>query len=419
MNLQKVVAPPYDVISTEARRRYCSNSEYNIVWADFREDKPGEDKYAAAAALLDEWTRQQILSRDAKSAIYLVEQEFVSRSGEVKRRKGFIALLRLENLRCGTVFPHEKTFPRQKQDRLNLLRTTHTHFNPVLALYSEPNGEAQYVLSAVAANFKPAAEIAADEDGVIHRLWRIQDADYIGRLRSIVKDRAVFIADGHHRYETALAYAEELRSSRTDFHGDESFNYIMMCFVRMEEPGLEVLSAHRMLSNIPEFSESRILQSLEGNFRVTPSSREEMLANLNGSLRADHSFGIQIGNNYYFVSLRDEVNLEQVMPKTSKKWRNLDVSIMQVLVIEQLMGGEEEQTGNISYEVDTDLITQKTSAGECQVALFLAPTKISQLIDITTARETMPPKSTYFYPKSLTGLVMNRFSIDKRVVYPE
>ncbi|MEW6202728.1 MAG: DUF1015 domain-containing protein, partial [bacterium] len=253
VELRKVVAPPYDVISPEARKRYCSSSAHNIVWIDYREDKPGEDKYEIAAALMDKWTDDQILARDTAPAIYLLEQEFVNHSGELKRRKGFIALLRLENFKDGAVFPHEKTFPRQSQDRLNLLRATCAHFNPVLALYSERNGEARQVLDAVAANSKPAIEIT-DEDGVVHRLWRIMSADHIEHLRAIIKDRNIFIADGHHRYETALAFAQGLRSQCGEFHGDEAFNYIMMCFVRMEDPGLEILAAHRLLNDIPNFS---------------------------------------------------------------------------------------------------------------------------------------------------------------------
>ncbi|MFH1538056.1 MAG: DUF1015 domain-containing protein [bacterium] len=413
--LDSAVAPPYDVLSAADAGQFQARSEYNIGNVDFRSPEEGDGRYAAAARLMDEWLERGILLRDEKPAIYLIECEFRDGNGRTVRRKSFTALLRLEDLGTGTVFPHEKTFPKQKQDRLKLLRATNAHFNPVFALYSDPDGEAKAVLNSVVAS-RPAELSVEDFDGVAHRLWRITREKSLTRLKRVLHNSNVFIADGHHRYETALNYAKEMRSRCESFQGDEAFNYVMMAFVQMEDEGLKILPAHRMLRGIPGYSESKVMERLRENFSIESAPREEMLTSLNGRSTGDHTFGLQIGGACYRLKLKDDADLASAMPGMSRRWRNLDVSIAQSLIINPLLGGEEkDQFGRINYEVDVDKVSRKVSTGEYQLALFIEPTRTSQLIDVTTARELMPHKSTYFHPKMLTGFIMNRFSPDERV----
>lgn len=364
---------------------------------------------------MDEWLERGVLLRDEKPAMYLVETQFRGGNGKVMRRKSFVALLRLEDLTTGTVFPHEKTFPKQKQERLALLRATNAHFNPVFALYSDPDGEADVVLNSVVANH-PAELSVEDGGGVVHRLWRITLEKSFTRLKKVLHHCNVFIADGHHRYETALNYAKEMRARCESFRGDEAFNYVMMAFVQMEDEGLEILSAQRMLRGIPDYSEAKVMECLRENFEIEDMGREKMLASLDGGAAGGHRFGLQVGGRCYRLSLRSGVDLAAAMPGMSRRWRNLNVSIAQSLIINPLLGGDEEdQFGRINYEVDVDRVTDRVSAGEYQLALFLEPTRTSQLIEVTTARELMPHKSTYFHPKMLTGLIMNRFAPGERV----
>lgn len=410
-----VFAPPYDVLTPEMQTAYRARSEYNIVNVDFRPAEEGDARYEKAAALLDEWTAAGTLVRDSEPAMYLIETQFTGANGKPFRRKCFIALLRLEDLSTGTVFPHEKTFPKQKQDRLKLLRATRAHINPVFSLYSDPGGRAGEALDSVAAN--AAAEIRANEDGgILHKVWRIRRPETIGRLQKILMDKSVFIADGHHRYETALNFAAEIKKKCASFHGDEAFNYVMMAFVRMEDEGLEILSAHRMMRDIPDFRPAEFLSSLADNFVIEASSPTAIQAALEKN--AGGVFGVQTGGDFRLLRLREGVDLEAAMPGLSKKQRRLDVSIAQELIIARALGGEEEtdhQFGKMGYNVSFEQVSRLVGGGEWQAAVYLAPTKVSQLMDITSARELMPHKSTYFHPKMPSGAVTNRFTPDERI----
>jgi uncharacterized protein (DUF1015 family) len=422
-NLTSVVAPPYDVISPEMREMLYEKTPYNIVRIDFGKEHPGDNEqencYSRAARLWQEWLRDGILIRDERPAIYLCRETYTV-GGKVHVRTGFIAAVRLEEFDSGAIRPHERTLSGPKVDRLNLLRATKVNFNPIFGLYSDPSLRIEHLLSEHAA--QPVSDIE-DEQGNRHALLRITDEDIIEAVTQKMAEQNLIIADGHHRYETALTFRNE-QEARGTMHQSPITNhqYVMMYLTNLEHPGLTILPAHRLLHKLPDFDEAVLLAHLKQFFEIRPVSTVQELLDRMAKVEREpeqNTFGLYFGHgDFLLLTLTDRVGAVALMEKnTSSAWRTLDVAIIHAILIRHLLKMRPDvlrKGSYISYAKDALRAVEMVDQGQHQLALFLNPTKVAQVKAIAESGEVMPQKSTYFYPKLLTGLVMREAMIDEQ-----
>jgi len=426
-NPSKVMSPPYDVISPEEQEGLYALNDFNIIRLILGKEFPGDGEYnncyVRAAAFLNGWLRHRIFLHDEKPAFYIYEQK-ISFRGKRISRIGFIGLLRLEDMGRGKVFPHEETYPRAKLDRLQLMRATNANLDSVFSLFSDDKGKVGKAFK-IFMRKKPLIE-AKDRDGIVNRLWRIDTKSAISKIMQEMKDKAVFIADGHHRYEAALRYKNEMKLKNTKFTEDEAYNHVMMYFTPLEDKGLIILPIHRVIRNLSYFEPARFEQDLAQFFEVKPypatkktavKVRNKLIRDLEKLGAEKHAFGLYLGGNRYFLlTLRDEnIVDEMVAEEKPKAWKRLDVNILHYVVFDRLLNIARETEDKVIYtkseEEAVKLVDEKGSA----MAFFLNPTKIDEIVAIASKLEKLPHKSTYFYPKLLSGLVINRFEINEKI----
>ncbi len=418
-----VMAPPYDVISPELQEDLYGRSPYNIVRLILgkieESDTADNNRYSRAAACFAQWQQEQVLLRDEEPGIYLYDEEYQAEGiGRVVRR-GFMALTRLEDFASGVVKPHEKTLSGPKTDRLNLTRACGANFSPIFAIYSDPCCVVES-LTRNARKHRPDLTVA-DDDGVRHRLWRVTDAAVIDKARELLDNKPLFIADGHHRYETALNYRNLMREQAGTFTGKELFNFVLMYFANMEDQGMLIFPTHRLVRGLKDFSLPAFLQSLQGCFEI--EARELDVADSAGRREAreilrqkgeeTHTLAFYAGGStVYFLSLRQPEIMDRFFDeKASKALRMLDVSILHRLILEDLLHistEAQERQLNLQYIKNFDEPFTAVRSGDAQLAFLLNATRMSEVRDVANAGEKMPQKSTYFYPKLLTGLVLNK-----------
>ncbi|MEW6457583.1 MAG: DUF1015 domain-containing protein [Bacillota bacterium] len=408
-DLSLVVTPPYDVIDEEAQNRYYERHPHNIIRLEYNRIHPGDtaadNRYTRAAATFRQWRREGVLVREKQPALYLYEQEFSLR-GRTLTRRGFFCALYLEPYSTGTVRPHEETMAGAKQDRLNLLRACRANFSPIFGLYAEKELTAVQTLVEAAAP-EPAVDFR-DEQGQTHRLWPVSDPRAINKVLFILEQYPVFLADGHHRYETALAYRDEI--SAPGLH-----NSVLIVLVSLYDPGLVILPTHRLVKSPRGLEAAALLAALETHFEVHPVETADFRAfmtELEG--RPRYTFGLYTGaGRLHFVTLKPELDLELLMPADrSSNWRRLEVSVLHHLILEKLLGigGAERAHGDyLKYTREEESALSRVDAGEYDFAFFLNPPGVEELVAVAEDGERMPQKSTYFYPKLSTGLVLNAF----------
>jgi len=416
-----LVCPPYDIISHEQQQALYRRSPHNVVRLEFGLESPGDtetdNRYTRAAATLAEWTRTGILQQADLPAFTIYEMEF-GRGRKHRRLRGFICMVRIEDYASGVVKPHETTLSGPKTDRLNLLRACKASFSQIYSLISDPENTIGRILDGVKG--KADAEVGTD-DGVIHRVWTMSDRSSIDAIVHALADQPVFIADGHHRYDTALNYRNERRKAAGSFTGQENFNYVPMFLARIEDPGLVILPAHRALFNLTDFHPRKFEEDLNRYFNIEridftkrseQADRKTVLDTM--AHRADHAhvFGMRVRGEhcYYVLTLRNEADMEAVIPGKVPAYRRLDVSILHHLIIDRLLGValETHKLGlNIEYIKEADDAVKRVESGEAEVIFLMNPTKVQEVKEVATAGERMPQKATYFYPKLLTGMVMS------------
>jgi len=412
------IAPPYDVIDDDLRERLYKKSKYNIVQVTKGKTTPsdsaGDNQYTRAAKLLTDWIATGALKRDASDTIYGYVQDFEA-GGKKAQRLSFISLAKLEELGKG-VRPHEYTLDKPKIDRLNLRRATKASFGLIFMLYQDAENIADKIIKK-SEQQKPLIDFA-DEQNVRHRLFAITDAGDIEAVEKMMSDKTCVIADGHHRYETALAYYKET--------GEPSAQYVLTAFVNSRQKGLLILATHRLIQNVKNFRSDKLIENLQKDFEITKfafdektkqQAKEKMLAKMRVDFDADkNAFGIYAGDKTFYVAvLKNKQSMDAAAPNMSDSWKSLDVAILHKLIIEKHLGVGEQglaEGGNIEYVKDTgegidDCISQ-VDKGLKQAALFVNPTKMKQIEQVTAAGERMPQKSTFFYPKVYTGLVINK-----------
>ncbi len=487
-DLAKVVTPPYDVIDADEQDNYYEQHPNNIIRLEYGkiypDDNEENNRYTRAAADFQSWLTEGILVREDKPAFYFYEQVYTVNS-EKKTRSGLICLLRLEEYENKVVLPHEETIPKHKADRLALMHACHANFSPIFGIYADEKQEVTTLLrtqrtqrdvpfvqsgsaaegagvgggegagvsgaegagvgGAEGASMGGGAPDVAfvDEQGQEHRLWVVTDSEVLQAVHKAMLDKKIYIADGHHRYETALKFRDELRASAKDVDGaigtqgdlsivhfsgqdggsatpqgtsgNAAHDYVMVTLVNIFDPGLVILPTHRMVKDVPGLDTAKLLQSLGEDFQVTeiPLPNKDDLGNLWVKMKGKrHTFGMYAGDgNLYLISLKDSVDIASVMPEgKSSAWQGLDVSVLHTLVLDKHLGiGAAQRAAGecLSYTREEAGALEAVDRGEYQLVFFLNPTSVKEVTRVASDGEKMPQKSTFFYPKLITGLVLN------------
>ena len=396
VDISRVVTPPYDVISEEERERYYALHDYNIIRLDCNRGR-GEERYVEAARLYRRWRKRRVLIQDDSPSLYYYRQDYEVR-GERRVLRGVISLVRVSEYSRGEVLPHEETLSSPKRDRLELLRHTRASFSQIYGLYEDRPGRINKMVED--ALKEPIVDFF-DTRGIRHRLWRVCDEGVIGRVVRAFSSRRVFIADGHHRYETALAYREEMRRLTGRASGDEPFDYTPMFLANMYDRGVTILPAHRTIRH--EFSTREFLKKAGEFFDVRKFDRDRGRF-FSFLYRQDRNFGFYRGE-FYALVLRDYGVMDELLPHRSPSLRRLSVSVLHSLILERLLGFTCRED-NIAYIINEEEAIEGVERGDYTAAFFLNPTRVEQIRDVALAGERMPGKATYFYPKLLTGLVI-------------
>jgi uncharacterized protein (DUF1015 family) len=409
VHLDEVVAPPYDVISPEQQQELYERNPHNVVRLILGRE---EDRYGAAAKRLKEWMGQSILTRDEKLALYVLWQTFNVGDSRSVTRKGFIALCRLEEFDARVILPHEKTLAKPREDRFRLFKATHSNFSQVFSLYSDPEHEIDRVLNGRAKS-APVADVVFED--VQNRLWETRDAETIGRVQHLMKPKQVVIADGHHRYETALAYRDRLRSQNPNHHGRELYNYVMMFFTNVDDDGLVIFPTHRVVHSLESFDPKSFLQKLESVFVLREYKDRESLITALG-VSPVRSFGLTMRGvqGLYLLSLKPTISVNDLVADDQpREVKDLDVTVLHAAVLRGILGisyEAQEQKRHLGYVREASEACEMVSNGQAQLAFLMNPTRIQEVRSVAKAGHTMPQKSTYFYPKLPSGLVLNIMS---------
>jgi len=429
-NLSDVVAPPYDVINNQMQDELYKRHPANIVRVILNRIELGDaegDHYERSAAFIRNWLREGVLAQDPQAAIYVYHQEFELDGAPVTRR-GFISRIRLEQFGEGRIYPHEQTHSKAKQDRLNLTRATGCNTSQIFSIYADEKNEVQQALESGIKDRTPHQ--ATDEAGVVHKLWPVSDVGAIAEATALMGPKALYIADGHHRYETALNYQKE-QNEKGQLSADDPANYVSMCCVSMNDPGMIVQPTHRLWRGVPATDSAQLIKKLSGVFdcekiatggdkapeiwqRVMVDNHQEQMA-------------FYCANDDTWVLAKMNADGAQLMADRlsdkSDAWRELGVSILHELVMTELLGLSDLATPKYVRSIDEvvtgiadgdtagrDATGQEGIAGRFELVTIVMPATIEHVRLISEAGERMPAKSTYFYPKLLSGLILNPLS---------
>ncbi len=394
VSLEKVVTQPYDKISAEMQDHYYAAHPNNIVRIVFGKTQPSDSAennvYTRAAAYLKEWRANGILQQLPEPAVFIYFQRFtVPDQKEVRVRKGFVALGQLEDYANKIVFPHERTLTGPKKDRLELLRHTRTQFEQIFMLYEDPEQRIDHVLDEIVRR-NPDIHIR-DEYGVEHSMWTVADHEKIRFIQGQMESKKLIIADGHHRYETALAYRDEMR-------GEKGSDRMPMTFFNMNSSGLTILPTHRLVANIPGFNSKTFFNRAAEFFDMTEAS-------ISGRI----TIGVFADGRMTFLRLKHSPDVRPLMPDLSEKQRALDVVILHRLLLQKCLGITEDavkRESHITYVREREAAINAVRESKAQIAFLLNATRLDQLRGIAFEGNVMPQKSTDFYPKVLSGLTM-------------
>ncbi|NOY53317.1 MAG: DUF1015 domain-containing protein [Deltaproteobacteria bacterium] len=414
----RVMAPPYDIISGKEQEELYAKHPCNVIRLELGRttsaDTEQDNRYTRSAADLRKWFEEGVLLREEKPVLYSYFMDYKTAEGKQKILKGFLSRVLLEDLDSGVVLPHENTLSGPKADRLQLMEATHANFSPIFSLYSNPGMEAIEILDG-SARKSPCIDVT-DGDGVRHRVWTVDSKEEIDKIRRVLADLPLFIADGHHRYETALNFRNMMRKITGKTDGRQGFDYVMMYFSNMEEGGLTIYPTHRLVDHLINFNLPSYLEQVAAHFDVRPYSyleKKKFLRELNAVGKERHAFGLYTGesDDLFLLVLK---NMDGIRPlfggKLSSVLQELDVTILHTILLDRLLGiGEKElkAQSHVRYVKEIEDALHTVNDGDAQLAFLLNGTRVNQLREVSLRGEKMPQKSTYFYPKLLTGLVLN------------
>ncbi|MFC1903550.1 DUF1015 domain-containing protein [Chloroflexota bacterium] len=428
-DLNQVVTQPYDKIDKSMQQAYHGRSDYNIVRIILGQEETGDteqhNKYTRAADYFNSWLQEGILHQSDTPGIYAYHQTYQLADGVSGVRKSFVALGKLRDYSEGGIKPHENTLAGPKADRLNLMRATRANFGQIFMLYSDPEYEIEKILAPYVA--KSADMNARAEYDVSHRMWFITDEEAIRKVREIMSGKEVFIADGHHRYETALNFRNEIRAKRMKSEGNESVDNCMMTFINIYDKALTILPTHRAVFGVDRSKIDSMKREVGNHFTIDEfkfsndgeetRARKEFLRAMAEKGKHAHCFGLYIHgeNSYRLLTLKDTAVLEKFDEGGhSQAYRELDVSILHSVLLRHFLGIDAKalaEERNVRYEKEAEEAIRKVKAGDFQMIFLVNPTRVEQVEKVAMRGERMAQKSTDFFPKLITGMVMNKLSI--------
>lgn len=410
-NISSRIAPPYDVLDEAKKQQLLQQDAHNIVKVDLPYTPPkvaGPDEvYTNANATLKRWLAEGVIAQDRRAGLYPYMQSY-EHAGKTIHRRGFYALVKLSPFGAGEIVPHEKTYDGPIEDRLKLMRATKMQLSPIFGLFSDPGGEVNRLLYAEVSQPDATGEM----QGVANRLWSVIDARVESQVMDLMRDKPVYIADGHHRYTTALAYQRELQQAGP-LPEHHPANYCLFVLIPMQDPGLLIHGTHRLVGGLSGFSIDVLKQKLGRDFEIVETPLrgdhvDELAETLPGY--PPHTFGLydHATRKVYTLTLKNLDVLASIEPDHSSTWRQLDVAILQRYLLDEVLsptfaGGQKLSPG---YTADPHAIVPMMDKGGYQIALLLQPTPLQALEQLGKTKEVMPQKSTYFFPKLATGMVM-------------
>ncbi|MDD5005512.1 MAG: DUF1015 domain-containing protein [Candidatus Omnitrophica bacterium] len=399
-DISQVVCPPYDVINEEERDFYYHQSPYNfirlILNKEEKEDNDSNNKYSRPVVFFNDWLKAQILKQDSKDSIYFYKQDYFYNNKEFSRL-GFIALLQIGN--SGVAFPHENTRNAPKMDRFELIKKVKANLSPIFTIFSDKEKIIEKIFKEDLSRRKPDF-LLKDTQGVRNSVWRLTDAEKIQKICSKMQNKQIFIADGHHRYEVALMYLNLMRQEDKNYSLDKSYNYVMTYFTTLESDGICVMPTHRIIKSKVDLSRlGDIFKKVKLN---SIADLEEKLAM---SSKKPYVFGFYADGNILLLELKDKNKADSYF-KEKKCFKNLDVAILDFYVLNELLKIKKD---DIMYTKEITEAKEAVDKKDGLAAFILRPTSVSQIRDVALCGEKMPPKSTYFYPKLLSGLVVHKF----------
>ncbi|MFH1588227.1 MAG: DUF1015 domain-containing protein [Candidatus Diapherotrites archaeon] len=404
-NFDEVVSPPYDVVTKEERNAFWAKHQNNamhlILGEEIQENKE-KNLYAEAGKKFNEWIEKGILLREKKPVLYVYSQEFKTKTGEIKKRKGLIALVKLEEFEKGIILGHERTLTGPKEDRLNLMREIKGNLSSIFTLYSDPTKTTQKIIEKYSL-MQPFFE-AKDHEGILNKAWRITDENEIKKIQNALSERKLFIADGHHRYETALNYFKE----------NPEADKFLTVMIDTNDSGLVIFPTHRVIYGIKEFELNELIEKIKEFFEVNEinSKEEKEIVNALNENKDRHCFALYSEGKTFLLKLKEKLNLTDLMPEIKlKSLRELDVSLLHELILNKCMGISKEMIAkkeHIDYIKDVTKTIEAVDLKKFQIGFLMNATKMSQVEEVCLAGERMPQKSTYFYPKILTGVIFNK-----------
>jgi uncharacterized protein (DUF1015 family) len=394
-SLADVAAPPYDVIDPAQRARLADRSPYNVVRIDLPEGEP--DPYSHAAEILAQWQRDGAVVRDDEPALWTLTQDYTGPDGRSLTRHGVFARVRVEDYGPGRIRPHERTHPGPKEDRLRLTRATKANLSPIFSLYDDPTGATGDVLDAA----EPFGE-QTDDDGTVNRRGRVADPAAIEAFQEALRPAELLIADGHHRYETARVYAEEVG-------GEGEHRYVLMCLVALQDKGLTVFPTHRLIRDTTPQSQEALATTLRELFAIEEIDQAD-LRPPDGDGPLTMGYIDSFFKRAFRLTLSDQASADRALPGMPEAYRHLDTAVLEALVLNGPLGLSEDDIAHLKglgYSRTDDEALELVLSGAYDAAFFLRSTPVEQVRAIAAAGVNMPPKSTYFFPKVPTGLLFN------------
>ncbi|MFC1566239.1 DUF1015 domain-containing protein [bacterium] len=406
-NIQDVTAPPYDVIDPKEQNQLYKKSVNNVVklilGKESKKDTKKNNKYTRASKYFHDWVKKGILEQDSEPCLYFYRQDFKF-EGKKYSRTGFICGVKIEPLFKGTVYPHERTLSKPKADRLNLMRACSANFSQVFSLYEDKNKKIETIIKKIAKR-KPHVDFV-DNHKERNRVWKVSDASIIMSIQKLMTNKKLFIADGHHRYETALNYSKEMKGKNNGLS-----DYVMMFLCSMENPGLAVFPTHRLV-NLNKMTLNVLLEKLAEYFDIKKIARNKMDTLMKKEFtKGNISFSLYDGKSIYFLVLKDKNSLKKII-KGSKAYCELDVAVLESLVFEDVLKFSKKDIAEqkyLKYVKDLGQTLKMVKSKKFDVGFVMNPPTVKQIESVALNLETMPQKSTYFYPKLLSGLVLNGF----------
>lgn len=412
--LADVIAPPYDVIDAALQQALYDRSPQNVIRLILNRESPKDteqdNRYTRSAQTLRDWLQDGVLAQDSARSLYVYHQDFEV-EGRRWTRKGFLGRVRLEPFGQGRIYPHEETLAGPKADRLRLFQATNMNLSPVFGLYPDEGREVQTLLDDATGRALPLQ--ATDHLGVVSKLWPITDQKVVSAVTGLMGPRPVFIADGHHRYETGLRYLDEKKQSGETIGPDHPANFILMMLVAMQDPGLIILPTHRLISGLKELRADEFKATLAPHFDVERvGAGPHALREAWELIEADGSqdmlgFGTVADGVWQTARLRDPAAMERLAGEHSPAWRGLAVAVLHRLVLDRLLPEAGQGTPKCQYVHLLREVEEAVAARQCQLAALVPPATMGHVEQIAGNLEKMPPKSTYFYPKLLSGLLFN------------